>query len=176
MSDRELIERTLAGDKVAFGELYDEYARLVRSVCYSATGELNAAQDLAQEVFLRAYTKLQTIKNPDNFGAWVCGIARFAGKEWRRKKGRDKHEFDENLPQTASAAEETSEDERLSLMREAMADLDEQERFALNAFYLRGQSATEARTVMELSQSGFYKLLDRARANLGKAIRQRQEA
>lgn len=175
MPDRDLVERTLGGDKVAFGKLYDEYARLVRSICYDATGELNAAQDLAQEVFLRAYTKLPTIKNRDNFGAWVCGIARFAGKEWRRKKGRDKHEFDENLPQTASA-EEVTEDDRLSLMREAMTDLDEQERFALNAFYLRGQSATEARNVMELSQSGFYKLLDRARTKLGKAIRQRQEA
>lgn len=176
MSDQDLVERTLAGDKVAFGELYDQYARLVRSICYDATGELNAAQDLAQEVFLRAYTKLPTIKNPDNFGAWVCGIARFAGKEWRRKKGRDKHEFDENLPQTVSAEEPLVEDDRLGLMREAMTDLDEQERFALNAFYLRGKSATEARTVMELSQSGFYKLLDRARTKLGKAIQQRQEA
>lgn len=177
MSDRPLVERTLAGDKLAFEALYDKYGRLVRAICYDATREMTAAQDLGQEVFLRAYTKLPTMKNSDNFGGWVCGIARLAGKEWRRKKGRDRHEFNENLAAIAPApAIEDEEDERLNVMRDAMGELDEQERFALHAFYLQGQSAMEARMTMDLSQSGFYKLLDRARSNLGRAIKSRQEA
>ena len=173
MSDKALIEQTLAGDKKAFEQLYEQYVRLVRAVCFDATGDFAAAQDLAQEVFLRAYSKLSTIKNKDAFGAWVTGIARLAGKEWRRKKGRDRHEFADTLPETL-ADPEPDQDERIYCMRKAMLELPENERLALHAFYLCGQSATEARKTLELSQSGFYKLLDRAREHLGRAIKANQ--
>jgi RNA polymerase sigma-70 factor (ECF subfamily) len=175
MSDKELVEQTLNGDKTAFEDLYDKYARLVRAICYDATADMNAAQDLGQEVFLRAYRRLHTIQNADNFGAWVSGIARLAGKEWRRKKGRDRHEFDENISETPARPLD-EEDERLGIMRQAMGELNDDERFALHAFYLCGQSATQARLTLEMSQSGFYKLLERARGNLGRAVKARQGA
>lgn len=175
MSDKELVERTIAGDKSAFECLYDKYAPLIRAVCFDTTRELSTAQDLAQEVFLRAYTKLTTLDCPSKFGSWITGIAKLAGKEWLRKKGRDRHEFDDKLTLTL-AIPESDEDERLTLLREAMADLEEQERLALHAFYLQGKSAEAARMLLEMSLSGFYKLLDRARHKLERGITHRREA
>lgn len=169
MSDRDLVERTIAGDHAAFACLYDQYAPLVRSICYEATAELSSAQDLTQDVFIRAFDKLSAMKNPDSFGGWVAGIARYAGKEWRRKQRRDRHEFQDQLPNTY-VVEASNDDARLAAMREAMSELDEHERFALDAFYLQAQSVSAARSVLQMSQSGFYKLLDRARHKLGRAI------
>ncbi len=67
-SDKTLIEAVLAGDKAAYEKLYDRYAPLVRAVCYDYTGNLADAQDLAQDVFMRAYEKLDRLRNPDSFG------------------------------------------------------------------------------------------------------------
>ena len=50
-----LVLAVLAGDKAAYGKLYDRYAPLVRAVCYDEAGNLADSQDLAQDVFLRAY-------------------------------------------------------------------------------------------------------------------------
>jgi DNA-directed RNA polymerase specialized sigma24 family protein len=53
-SDNELVQAAVAGDRAAYGTLYDRYAPLVRAVCYDHTRNLADAQDLAQDVFLRA--------------------------------------------------------------------------------------------------------------------------
>ena len=53
-SDANLVEAVLSGDRSAYTDLYDRYARLVRAICYDATWDLNHSQDLSQEVFLRA--------------------------------------------------------------------------------------------------------------------------
>ena len=53
--------------------------------------------------------------------------------------------------------------------------LGEDERLALHAFYLQDKSAEEARRIMGLSRSGFYKLLDRARAKLRRQLAYNQE-
>ena len=173
VSDRELVEQTIAGDQSAFSVLYDKYAPLVRAICFAATGELNSAQDLAQEVFIRAYTRLSTVEDAGKFGAWVAGIARLSGKEWRRKQGRDRLEFKEEM--TNAFAADSESDERLAVIHEAMSDLDEHERFALDAYYLQEQSVKSAREILQMSQSGFYKLLERSKKKLGRAINTRHQ-
>ena len=176
MSVEELVERTIAGDEHAFEGLYDKYAPLTRAVCFDTTRDLPAAQDLAQDVFLRAYTKLSTLDSPAKFGNWITGIAKLSGREWLRKKGRDRHEFDDTLTVTLAAISEPDEDERIDFLQEAMEELEENERLALHAFYLQGQSAEAARMLLEMSLSGFYKLLDRARQKLERAIIHRHRA
>jgi len=175
LSDKELVERTIAGDKRAFECLYDKYAPLIRAVCFDTTRELPSAQDLAQEVFFRAYTKLSTLDYPANFGGWLAGVAKHTCLEWRRKKSRDRHKFNDTLPVTLAISQPV-EDERLTLLQEAMKDLSEHERIALHAFYLQGKSAEAARSLLRMSLSGFYKLLDRARHKLERGITHRREA
>ncbi len=58
-SDASLVARVLAGDREAFGCLYDRYARLVRAVVYRAGNEHPLVNDLTQECFLRAYRNLR---------------------------------------------------------------------------------------------------------------------
>jgi DNA-directed RNA polymerase specialized sigma24 family protein len=54
-NDRELVERSLNGDRGAFGRIVERYQSLICAVTYSATGDVSRSEDLAQETFLAAW-------------------------------------------------------------------------------------------------------------------------
>ena len=164
-SEEELVRAVIAGDTTAYGVLYDHFAPLVRAVCYSHTQNLADAQDLAQDVFLRAYQKLGSLQEPSRFGKWLIGIARLRGREWRRTQMRQRArsqelgrvEFDGPDPQNNGHVEQ---------LRRMIAKLPEKERLALHVFYLQERSPEDAQSILGLSRSGFYRALDRARKKL----------
>ncbi len=174
-SDVPLVERVLSGDRSAFAELYDRYAGLIRAVCYDTTRNLSDAQDLSQEVFLRAYSKLGDLRHPDRFASWLLGIARMVCREWQRRRCRHRHHDVGHVPDAERERKVPSEDDRLGRLGEAMRSLPERERLAMHAFYLNGESADAVRHLLGLSQSGVYRLLDRARERLKGLIEAREE-
>lgn len=164
-TDATLVRGTLAGDKAAFAELYDRRARLVRAVCYDTTQELHAAADLTQEVFLRAYRGLGELKDPHKFPAWLVGITRQVCREWRRGRLKERSGF-ERLAAIAEARQDAEPsdrpEERILTLRRAVASLPEKQRLALHTFYLQELDAEQARAVLGLSRSGFYRVLSSA--------------
>ncbi len=174
MSDTaELVVRARDGDQSAFGLLYDRHARLVRAICYDATAHLASAEDLAQDVFLKAYQRLHQLRETDRFLPWLCEIARRAGHDWRRQPRREVE-----LPDEWSGVEPAArrEEPQIGELRETIRQLPEDERMALHLFYLEEQPVVVARELLGLSQSGFYKLLERARNHAGAILRRNQES
>ena len=182
-SDGTLVLGVLNGDKSAFAELYDRRARLVRAVCYDTTKDLHAAADLTQEVFLRAYRNLGKLRDPQRFTAWITGIARQVCREQQRQKLRDERKVAGFARCKGRRGVVDPPDERLIELREAIADrggerrfvLTEQECLALHTFYLQGRDVEEARVVLGLSRSGFYRVLSSAVERLRRVLN-RQEA
>ena len=174
-SDAQLVLRVLNGDDSAFGVLYDRYGRLVRAICYDSTKDVNQAQDLGQEVFLRAYERLGELKDRDRFGRWLVGIARNVGREFRRGKFRDRHILvglePEELPAEESPHE--SSDYRMDYLDAAITKLSEKERLALHVYYLQDHDADQAQEILGMSRSNFYRLLNRAREKVENYIRER---
>jgi len=167
----ELVERVRNGDHEAFAVLYDRHARLIRAICYDATAHLSSAEDLTQEVFLKAYQKLEQLRDGDRFLPWLCEIARRTGRDWQRRSRR-------NGPQPSGVVDIAAphEEPYLSELRGAIRELPYKERMALHLFYLDEQPVVIARQVLGLSQSGFYKLLDRARERVGSILRRSRES
>lgn len=172
--DASLVRETLNGDRSAFGVLYDRYARVVRAICFDATCHVDAAQELAQEVFLRAFTRLPELRRPEQFGPWVVSIAKYVCRESRRSRRRDRHRYTANLPESGAATSYQTEDAGHEL-RLAVSKLPEQERLALHLLYLQGDSAEVARGILGLSHSGFYKVVARARERLAEILSGEQE-
>ncbi len=171
-TDATLVLGVLSGDKAAFGELYDRRARVIRAMCFDATGDLHVAADLTQEVFLRAYRKLGELNDPGKFAAWLVAIARQVCREWRRSRLRERSRI-ERLASLTGVSESRAGsdqpdriDEQIETLRYAVTALPERERLALHAFYLQDQDADQARVVLGLSRSGFYCVLSRARRRL----------
>jgi RNA polymerase sigma-70 factor (ECF subfamily) len=172
-SDAELVADALAGDREAFGQLYDRHARLVRAVVVAVSGDWPSVDDMTQESFLRAYRKLSTLRERDRCGPWLAGIARQVARERKRSLRRDRHEFGLELSgQRASTDNQPTDRDQIERVIRRLAELPEAQRLAVHAFYLEGQNANQAAEQLELSRSGFYALLQRAVAHL--AIRPRR--
>jgi RNA polymerase sigma factor (sigma-70 family) len=173
-SDATLVRGVLSGDRNAFAELYDRWAGLIRAMCFDAIRDLDAAEDLAQEVFLRALRKLGSLRDPARFVSWLMGIARHVCREWRRGQLQNRRRLTSLTDDLPFVAEDSPSDDRSALLREALAALPERERLSLQAFYLRGLDAEQARTALGLSQPTFYRVLASARQRLRQTL-SRQE-
>ena len=167
-SDAQLVAETLAGDREAFGVLYDRHARLVRAVVVGVSGDWSAVEDMTQECFLRAYRKLATLRDRDGFGPWIAGFARRVARERKRTLRRDRHEFGSEINASATSDVEAAANDRDQIERvmRRLAELPEDERLAIHAFFLEGQNAAQAAEQLEISRSGFYALVQRALARL----------
>ena len=73
MAERDLIliRKTLEGDRNAFGDLVERYGRLVRGVIWETLRRPDEVEDLAQEVFFRAYEQLPKLRQPAKFASWA---------------------------------------------------------------------------------------------------------
>lgn len=91
-----------AGDRQAFGVLYERYARFVHGVLL-AHADRDDVHDLVQNVFLRALRQLHTLRDPAAFGGWLATIAR---NEARMHHRRVQHhvELSNQLPVPMSGA------------------------------------------------------------------------
>lgn len=168
-NDAELVAQTLAGDREAFGRLYDRHARWVRAVVLAVSSDWSAAEDMTQESFLRAYRKLASLREPDRVGPWLVGIARQVARERRRSLRRDRLQFGAPQPELACASNgEAAIDGRDQVERvmRRLGELPDDERLAVHAFYLEGQRAADAANRLELPRSSFYALVQRAVAHL----------
>lgn len=173
-NDKILVEAVLEGENAAFAELYDCYGPLVRAVCYDTTGNLTDAQDLAQDVFMRAFKELKNLREPELFARWIVAIARLRCKEWLRQRVRmNKKQAVLNEAYTTSTGK--SNNGQIEKLREKIRILPTKERLALHIFYLRENSADDARKILGLSRSGFYRVLERARNNLAESLKKESQ-
>jgi RNA polymerase sigma-70 factor, ECF subfamily len=169
---RDLVNRAKAGDRQAFADLYDQFAPLVRSVGYDATGCVQESEDVCQEVFLQAYRKLGQLRDAARFAGWLMSIARRSCADWRHlRRSRPKLGLDGVEP-AGNPPEPIDEESRRLL--DAIRELPAKERTALHLFYLAEQPASAAREAMGLSNSGFYKLLDRAKRRVASILQKRR--
>lgn len=78
--DQSLLENLLIkakkGETSAFGELYNLYFKKIYSFIYFRVSHKETAEDLAEEVFLKVYSKIGSIKEAKSFEAWLYQIAR----------------------------------------------------------------------------------------------------
>ncbi|HET7626567.1 MAG TPA: sigma-70 family RNA polymerase sigma factor, partial [Verrucomicrobiae bacterium] len=87
--DSELVLAALSGDRDAFGAIVSRYQSLICSLAYSATGNLSASEDLAQETFITAWKHLRHLRETGKLRAWLCGIARNRINNTLRREGRE---------------------------------------------------------------------------------------
>ena len=79
-----LIPAAQGGDRLAFGELYAEYARAVHGIVLSRVPRADV-DDLVQDVFVIAMQRLGTLRDPESFGGWLAAIARNRATDYLRR-------------------------------------------------------------------------------------------
>ena len=73
--DRELVDRVLSGDPLAFSQIYDDYFTRVYAFVLKRVGDPAEAEDLAQETFVQLYRSLPSFEGRSSLLTWTFGIA-----------------------------------------------------------------------------------------------------
>ena len=86
MEEKVLVQRSQEGDEEAFAALVNKYKTKVFNLAFSLTRSRDTADDLAQEVFLKAYLSLPKFQLKSEFGTWLYRITVNHTKDYLRKK------------------------------------------------------------------------------------------
>lgn len=86
--DYDLVDQVLAGNAAAFEPLVARYQDALYAFLRSRLPAADAAEDVAQDTFLAAYSKLGALQDPNRFGAWLFGIARRKVQLFFRQRSR----------------------------------------------------------------------------------------
>jgi RNA polymerase sigma-70 factor (ECF subfamily) len=78
-----LVRAARSGNRVAFGALYEQYGRMVHGVLLAHVA-FHEAEDLMQDVFVKAMERLPSLREPAAFGGWLMAIARRAATDHAR--------------------------------------------------------------------------------------------
>ena len=171
-ADGELAAAVAAGDADAFEQLVRKYERPVLSTIYRYVGDRVAAEDVAQEVFLKVWRRAKSFKGRSSFSTWLYRVVVNQSLNFRRKRARAK-----NVPlDEAVAAAGPRLDERLDGARKAAAvraavdELPPRQRMALILCRFEGRSYREVAEIMRTSTSSVESSLFRARRALKKKL------
>jgi len=108
-----LVRRVLAGERDMFGRLYELYAPLVHGVLLARMPR-SEVEDMAQDIFLHALRKLDTLRDANAFGPWIAMIARNRAMDFHRRS-RETVEVTEDLKSTDSGG--STAEEILAIIR-----------------------------------------------------------
>ncbi|MDA0802181.1 MAG: RNA polymerase sigma factor [Planctomycetota bacterium] len=167
-----------SGDASAFARLYDRHAPVVLALCRREGAVVSDAEDACQETFIRAHTRLGNVTDCRGFRSWLYAIARLVCKEHRRAAGRRSRKEEQAMIQVAqerggagsaviARIEHTEASEALTV---AIDSLPDDERLAIHIYYLEHDPVSTAAATLKLSRSGFYKLVNRARAHIAQSM------
>lgn len=143
----ELVAAALEGDRSAQGELVHRYEGMVMSIALKRLGNYAEAQELCQEVFVKAIERLHQLNEPAAFGGWLRAITvRMAINRQVRRPPTISAE-----PQTLAATcsdsvtpyDSAVRVEQAAQVHDGLRRLGQMDRDTLTAFYLRGESLAE---------------------------------
>ncbi len=168
--DGYIIGKCLNGEPAAFGLLVDKYKSSVYALAYTKLRNFHDAEDVTQEVFIKAYQKLSTLKRRDNFLAWLFSITvnsckNFLTSRARRPDGDYIEDQDATVWDAPSIDTYRSESAAESI-REAIDQLPEIYRQTLTLYYLGGLSSKEIARFLGTSVNTVNQRLMRARTKL----------
>ena len=147
MTVADLVRAAQAGDRNAFGELFERYRDHILAMALRRLGNYGDAEELCQEVFIQALEKLNQLRVPECFGGWLRSIThRMAINRIVRKTPATAMEPDllaAICMVTETPLSKVIDRERDDQVRGGMSRLGDLDRETLEAFYMRHQSLRE---------------------------------
>jgi RNA polymerase sigma factor (sigma-70 family) len=180
VSDLELIEDCLNGNKDIFSELVNRYKKLIYSVVYNMINDKQEVNDISQEVFVRIYKALDRYNPEYKFSTWSVKIATNYCLDVLRKKKAEFVPIDDmtDISSDADTPEATYiKKERKFLIHKALLELPDKYRIPIVLYHQNGLSYEEMSEVLNEPMSIIKNRLYRARLILREklAIHRKEE-
>ncbi|MDD8015547.1 MAG: sigma-70 family RNA polymerase sigma factor [Acidobacteriota bacterium] len=178
MEEKELVRLSQSGQAEAFSALVRKYHPKVFSMAFNLTRNREAADDLAQEIFIKAYVALPKFRLKSEFGTWLYRIAFNHIRDHFRKEGKYKQvPFDQvselSLVRADGAGERNAAKDleaKKDLVHRVLRSLPEKHQAIVNLRDIQGFSYEEISRILKISPGTVDSRLHRARKMLRKKL------
>lgn len=175
-----IVVRAQTGDAEAFGQLYEQFFSRVFAIVMQRLRNTAEADEVTQEVFLRALRKLDQLKEPAAFPGWLCQIAvRLSINRAVRRPPETACEpasFEALQEAPDSPTAELMQAEDAAQLRDGIDRLGDLDRQTLMAFYFDGQSLKEMSVAFDSPIGTIKRRLHTARHRLHDVLTSMQPA
>lgn len=184
-SDRDLVLACQGGDMAAFEGLYRTYFSSVYDFAARTMKDRHAAADAVQEAFIKAYARIDQLRDPEAFRPWLYSIVRREALSGFRDQSREMVtstlETDDASvanPLLSQAADDMADDpavaaelsDSAALVWEAAESLDADTYTVLDLHVRQGLTSSEIADVLEISKGNAYTKVNRMKERTGAAI------
>ncbi|MFW6250765.1 MAG: RNA polymerase sigma factor [Alkalispirochaetaceae bacterium] len=178
--DLQAVRAVLAGRKSAFRELVHRYTNQIYSLAYRLTGSEEEAEESVQEVFARAYKRLDTFDPERRFFTWLYTIAlnylrsRGRSKKWQHRK--EELSFDEEIERVIPSSgnygpeREAMRSEASRLIYRALGELKEEYRRVFVLRHMEGLEVKDVAQTLDIPENTVKTKDRRAKAQMREAL------
>ena len=174
--DAQLVSQFLAGDEGAFTKLVKKHQRSVHALTWRKVGDFHIAEEITQDTFLKAYQKVATLKNPNQFAGWLYVIADRLCIAWHRKQKPPMESLETTSGEEIEESSyrhyedeqrvEASTEHRQGRVRSLLEKLPESERTVVTLHYLGEMTCKAISEFLGVSPNTVKSRLQRARNRL----------
>jgi RNA polymerase sigma-70 factor (ECF subfamily) len=171
--DEEIINRVLKGDQAAYALILERYQNYVFTLVLRFTENREDAEEIAQDVFVKAYRSLADFRGDSKFSTWLFTITRTTCLSFLRKKKLDTLSLDNERTgiqvenrESGFNANLVEQKSKHAMLNQAIAMLSPDDAQVLNLFYKGDQTLEEIGKIMRLDPNTVKVKLHRARQRL----------
>lgn len=173
LHDSEIIGRVLRGETQLYAELVERYKNFVFTITLRYTSQREDAEEISQDVFVKAYRSLADFRGDSKFSTWLYTITNTTCITFLRKKKLDTHSLDnEKVLEAAESLEsgmkanQVEQKSKLQMVNKAIQMLSADDAKLITLFYKGEQSLDEIGQILGIEPNTVKVKLHRARARL----------
>lgn len=173
LNDNEIISKVLSGDHEAYAGLVNRYQNYVFTLTLRIVKNREDAEEVAQDVFIKAYKYLADFKGASKFSTWLYTIVNNTGISFLRKKKLDIHSLEnEKIFEMADSqdsgmrANMVEQKSKLAMVNDAIRLLNPDDAQVITLFYKAEQSLEETAQILGIELNAAKVRLHRARTRL----------
>ena len=167
-SETQLVEAAQNGHLESFGILYERYHSSMVALAYSMLGDMEMAEDVAQEVFAAACRDIANLKSKEKFAAWLAGICRNTTRQMLRSKSRDIIPAD---GQVVVSSPNDGDNQYRTVVNHAIRELKPAERELIVLRYYDNLPYERIASVLDISVQAVNGRLTRAKRKIAKYLK-----
>ncbi len=175
--DAVLLDLCRSGKQQGYTVLYQKYAKMVFNSVYRLINDKAQSEDILQEVFVKAFTEIKSLKKAESFGGWIKRIAINQSLSCLRKNKI--HFADVDEMQIADNEEKDMEEQqnmdfRVEELQKAIAELPATLRTIVNLFLFENMPQQDIAQILEIPHATVRSYYHRAKKKIFDQLKQKE--
>ena len=172
MDEKLQIQKVLKGDNSAFGYFVDKYQDMAMTVAYRVCGNVQDAEDIVQDSFVKAYHNLHTFKSGSKFSTWFYSVVYNTAVTQIRSSLNNiqfvdyEHMDVSDMYTDFDTMSQIEEEEKRKMINMALEKMPRDEALILTLFYLEDNSIKDIVKITGLTESNIKVKMHRARKRM----------